>query len=59
MKNDNVEISLKLLEQIAKYYEFPLAVFFLPKLKGTRRQYWQKKIEKLKKFLEEFLEEVK
>ena len=53
-----VEIELEKLRLIAEYYEFPLAVFFMPleelkKLKGrTRMKEVQKKLEKLEKIRE-------
>ena len=61
MKSKKVEFNLKLLQKISEYYEFPLAVFCLPNskiLKGTRRNYWKRKIVKLKDVLTKFIEEL-
>ena len=62
MNKTKIEIDYRLLERIAEYYEFPMAVFILPFRKfpeGTRKQYWQKKIGRLIKILEKFLNEIK
>jgi len=63
MKKEKIEIEIKLLERIAKYYEFPVTVFFLPlkafNSKRKRKNEWHKKIQKLVKILENFLEEIK
>jgi len=39
MKTEKVEIEIKKLQEVADYYEFPLAVFFTPlgSLKGKNR----------------------
>ena len=50
-----VSIEIEKLKLIAEYYEFPLAVFFMPveelrKLRGkTRSKFIQKELEKLEK----------
>lgn len=47
-KKLKVEISTKKLQEIAEFYEFPLAVFFMPEgslPKGTRRQLFSKKAD--------------
>ena len=61
-KLKKVEISIKQLERIANFYEFPLAVFFMPEnkvLKGTRRGYWNKKFKKINALLMALDEEIK
>lgn len=47
-------VEIKLLERIAEYYEFPMAVFFTEDaFKGkTRNKVWQEKAEKYDKILE-------
>ena len=62
-KEETIEISIKKLEIIAKYYEFPMAAFFmnikdLKKLKGTRNDSLFKKAEALDK-IKEIVEIVK
>lgn len=56
MKTENkVEINVKLLEKIAEYYEFPLAVFFMqPKdfPKGRRVEHLWKKCTAYDKIVE-------
>lgn len=54
-KELEVKIKVKLLERIAGYYEFPLAVFFGDKKmfkKKTRNLAWKKKAEKYDKIIE-------
>ena len=59
MKNQEVKIKLGILRNIANYYEFPLAVFFVDKLpKGTRKDNLLKQIKGLKKKLISVIEEI-
>ena len=55
-KDIEVKIKLKLLERIAEYYEFPLAVFLLPDDKifkeKTRNLAWKKKADKYDRIIE-------
>lgn len=55
-----VELKWKWLEQIAKYYEFPTAVFLLSntKLKGTRKDSIRKMIEAYSKKINEATDEL-
>ena len=60
-KKVKVELEFSKLEEIARYYEFPSAVFFLPKMPaGTRKDNARKKIRKellkMKEIIEELLE---
>lgn len=57
-KDLKVEIKWKLLQRIAEFYEFPSAVFLGNKkmFKGlgkTRADYFRKKIDKIKKIIDE------
>ena len=52
-----IEISIVRLEQIAEYYEFPLAVFFGGKLEGKRTQNLTKNIRELKEKLTEIIDD--
>jgi hypothetical protein len=60
-KDFKININWSLLQRIAEYYDFPLAVFLLPINKfpkGTRRQHWKIKLDKLRKILKDFQEEL-
>jgi len=51
----HIVIEIKLLQRIAEYYEFPVAVFFTKRdafKEKTRNKVWQKKAEKYDKILE-------
>ena len=59
-KSEKVEIKIKLLERIAEFYRFPMAVFFMqikdfrPK---TRQEVFNKKtkyFDKIKEIVEEY-----
>lgn len=60
-KIEKIELELKLLERIAKYYEFPLTVFLTngKLLKKTRCKYLEKEIKKkfgqIKKLIDEII----
>ena len=53
-KKLKVEIEFSLLEKIAKFYQFPVAVFLgtakMFKVK-TREEYYKKKLEKIRKIV--------
>ena len=53
-KDIEVKIKIKLLEKIAKFYQFPVAVFLgtakMFKVK-TREEYYKKKLEKIRKIV--------
>ena len=59
-----IELDQKLLEKIADYYEFPMAVFFseAKHFKGTRKENLRKKVTEFKreltKLIDKLLEEI-
>ncbi len=53
-----VELPFKRLEKIADFYEFPSAVFFLPKLpKGKRKTLLKKEMRKFRKRFDDLFKE--
>lgn len=61
VESRKVEISLKLLDRIATYYEFPMVAFFTPAkyLKGTRREYLKKRWTKRFKQIDKLITKIK
>ena len=59
-KKPTVEIEIAMLRRIAKYYQFPMAVFFMQKKdipKGTRQNDLLEKIKGFEKKIKELVEE--
>jgi len=57
---EKIEIEIKKLQEIANYYEFPFAVFFIPigELKGTRKDNILIKIKEFRKKINELVGEL-
>jgi hypothetical protein len=59
-KKPTVEIEIAVLRRIAKYYQFPMAVFFAQEKnipKGTRQNDLLEKVKEFEKKMKELVEE--
>ena len=58
-KLNEIKINLKRLEDVSRYYEFPLAIFLGGKIpRGTRRDNLLKRIRELKEKLINIIDEM-
>lgn len=58
-KKFKVEVEWKLLEDIARYYEFPSAVFLGKEMpQGTRNDFCLRRIVKIQKEIKEFAKHI-